>query len=135
MGEDMTGVPENKRVLLIVDDEENTGLAMKAILERAGYTAEWAACGAEAIEKVRGRVFDLVFLDIHLPGMNGLYIFRELKKVNPGLKVCIMTGWPKGVATHIADCLAMLDEGAIDKMLRKPFGKEEILEVAKELLG
>ena len=131
----MAEIPGNKHVLLIVDDEEDTGLAMKAILERAGYAAEWASCGTEAIEKVRHRVFDLVFLDIHFPEMSGLDIFRELKKINPRLKVCIMTGWPKGVATHIADCLAMLDEGAIDKMLRKPFSREEILDVAKELLG
>jgi len=126
---------EDKRVLLVVDDEEDTGLALKSILEREGYTAEWASCGDEAIKRVRERAFDLVFLDIHLPGMNGLYTFRELKKINPGLKVCIMTGWPNGVAAHIADCLAMLEEGAIDKMLRKPFGKDDILDVAKELLG
>ena len=131
----MAQLPGDKRVLLIVDDEEDTGLAMKAILERAGYAAEWASCGAEAIEKARHRVFDLIFLDIHLPEMSGLDIFRELKKINPRLKICIMTGWPKGVAVHIADCLAMLDEGAIDKMLRKPFSREEILDVAKELLG
>lgn len=131
----MAELPGDKHVLLIVDDEEDTGLAMKAILEKAGYAAEWASCGAEAIEKVRHRVFDLIFLDIHLPEMSGLDIFRELKKINPRLKVCIMTGWPKGVAAHIADCLAMLDEGAIDKMLRKPFGREEILEVTRELIG
>ncbi|OIO35305.1 MAG: hypothetical protein AUJ74_06810 [Candidatus Omnitrophica bacterium CG1_02_44_16] len=131
----MAEIFEKKHALLIVDDEEDTGIAMKAILERAGYAAEWASCGVEAIEKARHRVFDLVFLDIHLPEMSGLDIFRELKKVNPRLKVCIMTGWPKGVAIHIADCLAMLEEGAIDKMLRKPFGREDILDVTKELIG
>ena len=127
--------PEKKHSLLIVDDEEESGLAMKSILERAGYLAEWASCGAEAIEQARKRVFDVIFLDIHLPGMSGLDIFRELKKINNLFKVCIMTGWPKGVETHIDDCLTMLEEGAIDKMLRKPFSREEVLNVTRELLG
>lgn len=123
------------RALLVVDDEEDVGVAMKAVLVRAGYAAEWASDGQAALARAREKVYDLIFLDIYLPGMTGLETFRELKKLHPGSKVCIMTGWPKGVSEHTEDCLAMLREGAIDRMLRKPFSAEEILRAAKDILG
>ncbi|MBI5872693.1 MAG: response regulator [Candidatus Omnitrophica bacterium] len=124
-----------KHILLVVDDEQDTCLAMKSILEKAGYIAECAFDGAQAIAKAREKVYDLIFLDIYLPEMTGLEIFRELKRLNSQLKICLMTGWPKGVAEHREECLAMLNEGALDKMLRKPFSKEEVLRAAKDILG
>ncbi len=125
----------SKHILLVVDDEEDTAISMKNILERAGYGADWATDGGQAIAKAKEKSYDLVFLDIHLPGMSGVDIFREFKKLNPQLKVCVMTGWPQGVSKHMGDWLSMVKEGAIDKMLRKPFKKEEILQVVEEILG
>ncbi len=123
-----------KKQILIIDDEEDIVVSLKAILTRAGYETDGACFGPDAIEKAKARNFDLVFLDIHLPQMSGVEIFRELKKINPDLTVCLMTGWPRGVDVQKQDYLDLLAEGAADKMLRKPFSKEDVLKAAREFL-
>lgn len=129
----MTEQAEKKRIL-VVDDEPDTLTALSTILTRAGYDVVTVDNGAEALDKARAAFFPLVLLDIHLPQMSGLDIFRHLKAINPMIRICIMTGWPKGVDAEKEDYFALTREGAIDKMLRKPFSREEVLAVVKELL-
>lgn len=124
-----------KKTILIVDDEGETALALEAILKRSGCSTDIAGNGEDALKKARETSFDLVFLDIYLPGMSGLETFRELKKINQKMKVCLMTGWPKGVQTHYEEHLSLLREGAEDKMLRKPFGKEEVLRAVNDIFS
>ena len=130
----MGDVPEKKSIL-IIDDEKEALSALESILKRAGYMIECASSGSEAIAKAQKKSFDLIFLDVYLPEMNGVEIFKSLQKIDPNLKVCLMTGWPKGVAVHKDDYLALIEEGAIDKTLRKPFSRDEVIKVAREILG
>ncbi len=123
-----------KKKILIIEDEEDTRKSVVSMLSRAGYEVESAVDGEEALVKAKERHFDLFFLDIHLPGISGLEVFRNLKQLNPMAKVCIMTGWPKGLDAQKEDYLALVREGAVDKMLRKPFGKNDILDAAKALI-
>jgi len=105
-----------------------------SVLSRAGYYAEIALSGEEALEKAGSNNFDLFFLDVSLPGMSGLEVYRHIKRIIPGAKICIMTGWPKGFDAQREEYLSLVREGALDKMLRKPFGHGEVLIVAKSLL-
>lgn len=126
-------LPEIVRILVVDDDEEMVRV-MQSILAKAGYAVDWALDGAVALEKARKNNFQLVFLDLDLPKMGGVEIFRNLKNMFPHLKVCIVTGWPKGVDAQEDDYISLLSEGAVDKMLRKPFIKDEVLKAAQELL-
>src|SRR4051812_7140148 len=62
--------------VLVVDDDESTGDAIRRLLGRMGYTAQWAPGGHEAIAALQVEKPDLVVLDWMMPGMNGLEVLR-----------------------------------------------------------
>jgi CheY-like chemotaxis protein len=79
--------------LLIVDDEENIRFLFKEELEEEGYVVEVASNGIEALEKVKNAVFDLVVLDIKMPGMNGIQTLNEIKNMNKDLPVILCSAY------------------------------------------
>ncbi len=114
-----------KKQILICDDEEGIRESLKLILEK-DYDLSFAGSGEEAIEIAGSKPFDLVILDIKMPRMSGLDIMREMKKINPNLKVVIVTGY-KSVET-VQEAVRL---GAVD-YITKPFERGHILSVAKK---
>ncbi len=98
-----------KRVkLLIVDDEEKILQTMKGSLEDEDYEVLTAKDGQEAMEKVRSENPELVFLDIWLPGMDGMETLKAIKEYDQNLDVVIMTGhgtMNTAIAGHQARCI------------------------------
>lgn len=84
---------EKNALILIVDDELPTCETLIDVLEEKGHRVARASTGEEAIEMVKERGFDLAFIDLAMPGMNGVEVFRALKEVRPSIKVIIMTGY------------------------------------------
>ncbi|MCX7991048.1 MAG: response regulator [Proteobacteria bacterium] len=72
----------NKKKILVVDDEENIRILFKLGLEEEGYEVELAGSGQEALEKVKNFDFDLITLDIKMPGMSGLETLQEIRNLN-----------------------------------------------------
>lgn len=81
--------------ILIVDDHPLVRQGISHILAGIGATIDEAANGAEALEKVAARAFDLVLLDLSLPGRGGLEILKLLKKERPRLPVLVLTMHPE----------------------------------------
>jgi DNA-binding NtrC family response regulator len=77
--------------ILIVDDEENLRSTLTLILERAGYTIRAAANGNEALSYLRNTRFDLAFLDLKMPGIDGMHLLPEIRHLDPDLPVLILT--------------------------------------------
>lgn len=67
--------------ILVVDDEENIRFLFKEELEEEGYQIELASNGIEAIDKVKGSKFDLIVMDIKMPGMDGIQALNEIKNL------------------------------------------------------
>jgi CheY-like chemotaxis protein len=65
-----------KQSILIVDDDESTRRSLSLVFRRKGYRAATAGTGQEALEKVRGRFFNLALLDLKLPDMEGTEPFE-----------------------------------------------------------
>jgi two-component system phosphate regulon response regulator PhoB len=65
--------------VLVVDDDEPTGDALRRLLGRMGYTAKWASSGDEALSALQSSLPDLIVLDWMMPGMNGLEVLRRLR--------------------------------------------------------
>jgi len=82
-----------KTLVLVVDDHFADRETLKAILEEKGYRVATAADGTEAIDMVRSRHYDIIFLDVRLPDMTGFETFEQVKKIDPQTAVIMMTGY------------------------------------------
>ncbi|MBD3404544.1 MAG: response regulator [Candidatus Lokiarchaeota archaeon] len=82
------------KVILIVDDNESLGVTMKKILEMKGHQAIFVDSGYEAIDTIKENdSIDAVFLDIKMPGINGVDVLREILKIREDLPVIMMTAY------------------------------------------
>jgi len=85
--------------VLIVDDDQDFAQSLALLMRRRGYKVQLAFSGEEAIEKFRQqdasgeRPFDITFMDVKLPGRNGVESFLEIRKFTPDAKVVMMTGY------------------------------------------
>ncbi len=79
-----------KKSVLIVDDEESVRESLRQIL-KPFYEVRTASCGEEALQCVKGETIDLVTLDLRMPGMSGMEILREIRKVKDDIEVIIIT--------------------------------------------
>jgi len=120
----------NKRGrILIVDDEESIGVGISEILKDEGFEAAYVINGEDAVKAVRDKDYSLVFMDIVMPGMNGLEAYREIKKVRPNARVVLFTGYFRDAENVI---LQGIEEGMIDEFIRKPYFAEEIVRSARK---
>jgi DNA-binding NtrC family response regulator len=106
--------------ILIVDDQINTCKSLQAILKKSGYRSEYTLSAEEALGRVRGGAFDIVISDIRMPGMDGMRLLEELKKIQPHLVVIMVTGF-----ATIKSAVDAIQKGAYD-YLSKPFTPDEV---------
>jgi two-component system response regulator HydG len=83
----------SKTLILVVDDSFADRDSLKAILEDRGYSVVTASTGAEALARLRERRFDIIFLDIRLPDVDGAQLFEQVKVIDPEAAVILMTGY------------------------------------------
>ena len=101
--------------VLVVDDDEPTGDALRRLLGRMGYTAKWASSGAEALDAVQTGLPDLIVLDWMMPGMNGLEVLRRLR-ANPATQALPVIIYTAASSPAVAQLAA--DYGAQDCVLK-----------------
>ena len=107
--------------ILIVEDEERLTRFLKKGLEANGFVTISVGDGESALHRAGVEDFDLMILDLGLPGMDGLHVLRELRRRDRRLPVVILTA-----RDEVADRVAGLEGGA-DDYLTKPFSFEELL--------
>lgn len=115
--------------ILVVDDEESIGVGISEILKDEGFEAAYVINGEDAVTAVKDKDYNLVFMDIVMPGMNGLEAYREIKKIRPNAKVILFTGYFRDAESVI---LQGIKEGMIDEFIRKPYFAEEIVRSARK---
>jgi two-component system response regulator HydG len=79
--------------ILVVDDDRDNADSLAELFAMEGHAVEAAYSGEEAIEAYSLRDFDLAFMDVMMPGRNGVESFLEIKRLKPGAKVYMMTGY------------------------------------------
>lgn len=124
----MTSTSTNARVL-IVDDDRALRFALAALLQEAGYRVEQAANGPDALAYLERESVDLILLDVGLPGMSGLDVLAETRKLSPPPSVVMMT------ADDNQQTLLGAIRGQAYRYLRKPFAPAIIAEVVADTLS
>jgi len=107
--------------ILIVDDEKVQREILEGFLVKQGYQAKAEEDGLKALEKFRSGDFDLVLTDYRMPGMDGIQLLREVRRLNPEAVVVIMTAYGT-----VGTAVAAMKEGAYD-YLTKPIDLDELL--------
>ena len=118
-------VREEKAKILVVDDEAGIRDYFYSALSQEDYEVLTASSGEEAIELVRKDGFDLVLLDIKLPGIDGIEALRQIRKIDEDIVVIIITAY-----ATLKTAVAALKEGAYD-YVTKPFNLNEIIATVK----
>ncbi|MDD2998548.1 MAG: response regulator [Candidatus Riflebacteria bacterium] len=117
-----------KNLVLIVDDEKNIRLTMTQSLESINFSVQTAVNGEEALQKLCESSFDLVCLDLKMPGMDGMDVLRQIRKNWPQTSVIIVTAY--GTVDFAVEAMKL---GAVD-FIQKPFSPGEIRELATSVL-
>ena len=119
-----------RKTILWVDDEEIALEVWSQMLEKLGYNVLQARYGIEALEifKKQQKSISLVILDMRMPGMSGCELFDRLKKIQPDLKIIIVSGYMEEYD------LCEISTRNFDGYINKPFKLKELSEKIEEVL-
>ncbi|MEO5330648.1 MAG: response regulator [Magnetococcus sp. YQC-5] len=118
--------------ILVVDDDPLIRNLLREILEQAGHEVAEAANGRVGLRLVRQHPPDLVMTDILMPEKDGVELIMELKELVPAVRIVAMSGGGRGLDAAFNLRMAM-DFGA-NRLLVKPFSRQQALEVVHEAL-
>lgn len=104
--------------ILIVDDDVDIGDVLLDLISQEGRIVEVCYDGLAAVRRIQKSPYDLLVLDLVMPGLEGLEVFRYAKKINPDVVVIIITGY-----ASLETAIAAIKEGAYD-FIQKPFKLE-----------
>lgn len=120
----------NKGRILIVDDDPMVRDVLSDVLRKAGgYSTDLATDGIEGLRKVKNNEYDMVFTDLSMPGLSGIDLLKEAKRIDPTLPVVVITAY-----STIENAITAMKEGARD-FITKPFHIEKITSTAERILG
>ena len=114
--------------ILVVEDEKRLAQNLQELLRREGYTVDVSNDGVSGLDNALSGIYDLLVLDVMLPGLDGFALLRRLRSTGSRLPVLMLTA--RG---ELSDRVRGLDQGA-DYYLTKPFQTPELLACVRLLL-
>ena len=114
--------------ILIVEDEPRLAATLRDLLHRQGYSADTRLDGLSGLDEALSGVYDLMILDVMLPGLDGFAVLQRLREAGQSLPVLMLTA-----RSELSDRVRGLDCGA-DYYLTKPFAAQELLACVRLLL-
>jgi len=120
--------PENISVLLVDDEQEFTRVLARR-LEIRGYLCKTAMDGESGIRLIENEAFDIVLIDLMMPGLSGLDTLRQIKAINQSLPVILLTG-----NRPVTDGIAGMRMGAFDYLI-KPLDIDVLIDKIQLALG
>ena len=113
-------------IILIIDDDKTSRLALRRLLEREGYSVEVAACGQEGLRLCHSLQPDVVLTDVVMPGMDGPTLVQRMRQGSPNMKIIFMSGYTED---KLKDNM-----GENIFFLPKPFTLKQLAAKVKEVL-
>ncbi len=114
--------------ILVIDDEEGIREGLRALLQAEGVAVETAATAEDGIRRLQQKAMDVVFLDLHLPGQDGLTMLSQMRIGTPPADVVVLTGYGT-----VANTVEAMRKGACD-VIEKPFTHDRILATVRRCL-
>lgn len=108
------------RVLVIDDEEELVSTLIERLILR-DIAADGAITGVDALKRIQEKDFDVVVLDVKMPGMDGLELLRKIRRMRPDMRVILLTGRGSAAESQIG-----IAEGAFDYLI-KPIDIEDLI--------
>jgi CheY-like chemotaxis protein len=112
--------------LLVCDDSTAERNALAHILRRQGYDVDEAADGSAALRLIKGRSYDLLLLDLHMPDVDGFDVLRYVQSHRSSLPVVLMSGLPY---EEIGDGIQRLPQHELPPLLLKPVDTHQLFQV------
>ena len=119
---------DSKKQILVVDDEPDICLVLKIVLEKNGFIVNYYYNPILAIEEFKSNFYDLIILDIQMPDINGLQLYREIKKRDIKAKICFITA-----SESLFDIAYKFSP--VYTFIKKPIENEELIRVINDLLN
>ena len=120
----------SKRIL-VIDDDEAVRKSFILALEDNGYQIDTVESGEKGIDKAQNTSFDLILLDLKMPGLNGVETQRRLRELDPGVPIYIVTAFHKEFLDELGSAA---EDGISFDLLHKPIGADEINLLARSVL-
>jgi DNA-binding NtrC family response regulator len=115
----------NKKQVLIVDDDIGTSETLSDILIASGFNTTTVESGKECLEAFKQKHFDVVLMDIKMPGMNGVEAFKKLQEMNSKIKVIMMTAYA------VNDLVAEALRDGVFSVAHKPLDLEKLISLLR----
>jgi DNA-binding NtrC family response regulator len=115
--------------VLVVDDENAVRASFDRVLSDCGFSVNAASDGPSALEYLRREPVDLAFVDLRMPGMNGMDVVRNIRRTRPEIQVVIVTGYGTEETAQEARALG------VGEFVAKPLGPAEISGLAERALA
>lgn len=122
---------QGRKKILIVDDEKDITLMFRSGLERNGFTVEVINDPLEALSRFRPNNYDLVLLDIRMPGMSGFELWGKIRERDKRVKVCFISAFE----IHQEDMKKYLPEEDEKCIIKKPVSMKELVKIITEELA
>lgn len=116
-----------RKQILVVDDDQEVGRFFKKTLQPERCTVDFVETGEEAVKKVSEKTYDLIFLDLLLPDMDGAKTFAQIRKIDPQANVVLVTAFPDSEIVSKA-----MKHGAVS-LLIKPIPPSELKRLARSV--
>jgi CheY-like chemotaxis protein len=113
--------------ILVVDDERAVRDTLAALLRKEGYRVVVAESGHTAVSAIEAFMFDLLIVDIFMPGLNGLETIKIFRKDAPDVRIIAMSGYASGSGFVDPDFFRTAMDFGATCCLRKPFTREQLL--------
>jgi CheY-like chemotaxis protein len=120
---------ESKSRILVVDDENAVRASFDRVLSESGYTVRTAADGPTALATLRSEPCDLAFVDLRMPGMDGMEVVRTIRATQPGVQVVVVTGYGTEGTMREAKDLGVFD------FVAKPLAPSDLSGLAERALS
>lgn len=117
--------------ILVIDDDEQVRLAFILALEDEGFDLDTVESGEKGLERIADRKYDLIFLDLKMPGLNGVETLRELRKLDKEVPVYIVTAFHQEFFDQLRD---LRNDGIHFELVSKPMNRGQIILVTNSIL-